>query len=69
MIKRVLTCNNCKGSEFSLEWRFKDADDEIRSFLCHDGFGHQLEDAVITCKKCGKTSEEINFSAEVILYG
>ena len=50
---KQLTCEKCKGSQFSLQMRYK-KDDEMRLLLCHDGYGFQLEDAFWKCVKCGK---------------
>lgn len=54
-IIRTMKCKECGGTAFKFRWEY-DEEREMAYYLCHDGMGFQLNDAIITCAKCGKES-------------
>ena len=53
--RRIMKCKKCGGTSFSFRWDY-DEDDEMNSYMCHDGMGFQLTDSIIRCDKCKKES-------------
>lgn len=52
---RVLQCV-CGNDSFCFRWETNSLEQEHALMYCHDGYGFQLEDAIIKCSKCGKES-------------
>jgi ribosomal protein L37E len=52
--KKQLTCKKCGGKSFEFSWKFKNKEEEINLYFCHEGYGFQFEDSIIKCSKCGK---------------
>lgn len=51
-MKVIMVCDKCKGKDLNILWKFKDDAEYRNAYLCHDGFGLELTDALIVCKKC-----------------
>ena len=51
-----MECKECGGNSLKFRWEYEE-EDETTLYLCHDGWGFQLEDSIITCSKCGKESD------------
>lgn len=49
---RNLKCEKCESTDFSFKWKYH-PNNEMGLQMCHDGFGFQLEDAIVQCSRCG----------------
>ena len=48
-----LVCKKCGGGSFKMRWEYEKESDLLTLTLCHDGYGFQAMDSIITCSKCG----------------
>jgi len=55
-IRRIMKCRFCGGILFSFRWEYLEKD-ELKLYLCHFGYGFQLEDSIVKCETCGRESE------------
>ena len=60
----IMKCKNCKGTRFSIFWKYQNSDELIRLQICHDGYGLLFEDATVKCLKCG--CEAIGYGLKLI---
>jgi len=59
----TMVCAKCKEKDLNILWKFKSESEYQNAYLSHDGFGLELTDALIVCKKCGN---EMKYSMSMI---